>query len=41
LPNFANQQQRRFFMIVRAFKLGNILGTVALALYAGKHFFGV
>jgi hypothetical protein len=41
LPSFANPEQRKFFMIIRAFKLGNILGTVALALYAGKHFFGV
>ncbi|MDH2907136.1 MAG: hypothetical protein PXX83_03465 [Candidatus Nitrosotalea sp.] len=41
MPNFVNQQQKRFFMIIRAFKLGNILATVALALYAGKHFLGV
>ncbi|MFZ0183594.1 MAG: hypothetical protein WBV92_04265 [Nitrosotalea sp.] len=41
MPRFVNSQQRRFFMIIRAFKLGNILATVALALYAGKHFLGV
>jgi len=41
LPNFVNPQQRKFFMIIRAFKLGNILATIALALYASRHFLGV
>jgi len=41
LPNFVNPQQKKFFLIIRAFKLGNIFGTIALALYASKHFLGV
>ena len=36
-----NPQQRKFYLITRAFKIGNILATIALALYAGKHFLGV
>ncbi|MGI0026257.1 MAG: hypothetical protein ACREAD_00255 [Nitrosopumilaceae archaeon] len=39
--NFANPQQRKFYLIMRAFKIGNILGTITIALYAGKHFLGV
>ncbi|WP_281258835.1 hypothetical protein [Candidatus Nitrosotalea bavarica] len=41
MPRFVNAQQRKFFMIIRAFKLGNILATIGLALYASKHFWGV
>jgi hypothetical protein len=26
---------------MRAFKIGNILGTITIVLYAGKHFLGV
>jgi len=41
LPSFKNAEQRKFYLIIRAFKFGNIFGTVALALYAGRHFLGV
>lgn len=41
MPSFKNDQQKRFYLIIRAFKFGNIFGTVALVLYAGRHFFGV
>lgn len=41
MPSFANEQQKKFYMIMRVFKFGNIFGTVALALYAGRHFLGV
>jgi hypothetical protein len=37
---FANQQQRKFYMITRAFKIGNIVAAVAVMLYFGRHFFG-
>jgi hypothetical protein len=37
---FANPQQRRFYLLMRAFKIGNIVGTVVVVLYIGKHFFG-
>jgi len=36
--NFANPQQKKFYLIIRAFKIGNILGTITIALYAIKHF---
>jgi len=38
---FANPQQRKFYMITRAFRIGNIIATVAVMLYFGKHLFGV
>ncbi|MEO9277083.1 MAG: hypothetical protein ABI340_04810 [Nitrososphaera sp.] len=41
MPKFSNSQQQRFYFIMRAFKIGNILATIALALYASKHFLGV
>jgi hypothetical protein len=37
---FANPQQRKFYILMRAFKIGNILGTIAVVLFIGKHFFG-
>lgn len=39
--NFANEQQKKFYLIGRAFKIGNIVGTTVLLLFVGKHFLGV
>jgi hypothetical protein len=39
--NFANSQQKKFYMIGRAFKIGNIIGTTVLLFFVGKHFLGV
>lgn len=38
---FANGQQRKFYLIGRSFKIGNIVGTVVLVLLIGKSLFGV
>jgi len=38
---FANSHQKRFYMIRRAFKIGNIAGTVVLLLFIGKSLAGV
>ena len=40
MPSFKNEQQKKLYLIMRAFRYGNIFATVALALYAGRHFFG-
>lgn len=37
---FANPQQRRFYLVMRAFKIGNIVSTVIVIMFIGKHFFG-
>ncbi|MFB5600157.1 MAG: hypothetical protein ACE5SW_08035 [Nitrososphaeraceae archaeon] len=39
--NFANDQQKKFYLIGRAFKIGNIIGTTVLLFFVGKHFLGV
>jgi hypothetical protein len=38
---FANSYQKRFYMIRRAFKIGNIVGTVVLVVFIGKSLAGV
>ena len=38
---FANGQQRKFYLIGRSFKIGNIIGTVVLVLLIGKSLLGV
>lgn len=40
MHSFKNEQQRRLFLIMRVFRMGNIFATVALAVYAGSHFLG-
>ena len=38
---FANGQQRKFYLIGRSFKIGNILGTLVLVLLIGKSLLGI
>ncbi len=38
---FANGQQRKFYLIGRSFKIGNILGTLVLVLLIVKSLLGV
>ncbi|MEO9321694.1 MAG: hypothetical protein ABI361_13590 [Nitrososphaera sp.] len=38
---FANPQQKKFYLITRYFRMGNIIATAIAMLYFGKHFFGV
>ena len=38
---FANGYQKKFYMIRRAFKIGNIAGTIVLVLFIGKSLAGV
>ena len=38
---FANGQQRKFYLIGRSFKIGNIIGTLVLVLLIGKSLLGV
>jgi hypothetical protein len=38
---FANGPQRKFYLIGRAFKIGNILGTLVLVIFIGKSLLGV
>ena len=38
--NFVNDKQKKFYMIGRAFKVGNIIGTTILLFFVGKHFLG-
>jgi hypothetical protein len=38
---FANGYQKKFYMIRRAFKIGNIVGTIVLVLFIGKSLAGV
>jgi len=35
---FVNVQQKKFYLIARAFKIGNIVGTVILISFIGKYF---
>jgi len=37
---FVNIQQKKFYLIARAFKIGNIVGTVILISFIGKYFLG-
>jgi len=39
--NFVNGTQRKFFLITRAFKIGNIVGAGIMVVYIGKSLFGV
>ncbi len=38
---FVNGQQRKFYLIGRSFKIGNIIGTLILVLLIGKSLLGV
>jgi len=38
--NFANDKQKKFYIIGRAFKIGNIIGTTVLLFFIGKQFLG-
>jgi hypothetical protein len=38
---FANRQQRKFYLIGRSFKIGNLVGTLVLVLLIGKSLLGV
>jgi len=38
---FVNEAQRKFFLITRAFKIGNIVGAGILIVYVGKSLIGV
>ncbi len=37
---FVNGQQRKFYLIGRSFKIGNIIGTLVLVLFIGKSLLG-
>jgi hypothetical protein len=38
---FVNGQQRKFYLIRRSFKIGNVIGTLILLLFVGKSLLGV
>jgi hypothetical protein len=38
--NFANDKQKKFYIIGRAFKIGNIIGATVLLFFIGKQFLG-
>ncbi|MGN6347565.1 MAG: hypothetical protein ACTHKF_05770 [Candidatus Nitrosocosmicus sp.] len=38
---FVNGTQRRFYLITRAFKIGNIAGAAVLVVFIGKTLFGI
>jgi flagellar basal body L-ring protein FlgH len=38
---FANAEQRKFYQIARAFKIGNILATIVIMSIIGKYFLGI
>jgi hypothetical protein len=38
---FVNDRQRKFYLIGRAFKIGNVIGTLVLVLFIGKSLLGV
>ena len=38
--DFVNPQQKKFYLIARAFKIGNILATIILISFIGKYFLG-
>jgi hypothetical protein len=39
--NFVNGIQRKFFLITKAFKIGNIVVAGLMVVYIGKSLFGV
>jgi hypothetical protein len=39
--HFSNNSQRKFYLIMRGIKIGNILGTVGLVLFIGKSLLGI
>ncbi len=38
---FANNKQKKFYNVSRAFKVGNIVATIVLLVFVVKHIFGV
>jgi hypothetical protein len=38
---FVNGSQRKFYLIARAFKIVNIIGTIILVLFIGKTLLGI
>ncbi len=38
---FTNAPQRKFYLITKGFKIGNIVGTVVLVLFIGKSLLGI
>ncbi len=38
---FVNEEQKRFYKIAKAFKIGNILATIIIISVIGKYFFGL
>jgi len=38
---FVNAEQKKFYKIARAFKIGNILATIIVISVIGKYFFGM
>jgi len=38
---FANAEQKKFYKIARAFKIGNILVTIVIISVIGKYFLGI
>ena len=38
---FVNEEQKRFYKIAKAFKIGNILATIIVISVIGKYFFGL
>ncbi len=38
---FANSEQRKFYQVARAFKIGNILATIIIISVIGKYFLGI
>ncbi|MGD1835638.1 MAG: hypothetical protein ACPKQO_07935 [Nitrososphaeraceae archaeon] len=40
IGNFTSDKQRKFYLIMRAFKFGNIFATVLLILFIGIYFLG-
>lgn len=38
---FINAPQRKFYLIARGFKIGNIVGTAVLVLFIGKSLLGI
>ena len=38
--NFANDKQKKFYIIGRVFKIGNIIGATVLLFFIGRQFLG-
>ncbi len=38
---FKNNSQRKFYMIIRGIRIGNIIGTVVLVAFIGKSLLGI